>query len=332
MVALAARHNYRGAAIAALLPLFVTTPAHAQNCRGSTAFLNCVITAHQNGGFTIPPDLSLPQDLAGRKLPQIGSLFEGFEGPVLPALRRSRSDQNRDGRGGDDPGHHHGGGNSGQGSVTKVAAAEAAIRGITTVAETAVKAAATKVAVAEAAIKDITTAAEIVVRAAAIRVADRYRHCRRAGWDDPAAAPSHPLRHCHHVASLHRSPAVSRHRSQRCHRAESHRPYRAVSHLRLQLYLQVEDTIRTRRRYASSGRAPTGRLDTGCSGQRCASGCDSAAARRRDSAVPGGVAPPIATLPPSGVAPTVPGGVAPPIATLPPSGGHPPYLAALRLL
>ena len=38
--------------------------------------------------------------------------------------------------------------------------------------------------------------------------------------------------------------------------------------------------------------------------------------------MPGGVAPPIATLPPSGLTPAVPGGVAPPIATLPP--GRPP--------
>jgi hypothetical protein len=35
--------------------------------------------------------------------------------------------------------------------------------------------------------------------------------------------------------------------------------------------------------------------------------------------LPGGVAPPIATLPPTGITPSLPGGVAPPIATLPPS-------------
>ena len=39
--------------------------------------------------------------------------------------------------------------------------------------------------------------------------------------------------------------------------------------------------------------------------------------------VPGGVQPPIGTLPPDGVMPTVPGGVQPPIATLPPGGVMP---------
>ena len=79
--------GYRGAALIALLPLIDAVPANAQNCRGSTAFLNCVITAHQNAGFTIPQDLTLPRDLPGRTMPQIGTLFENFQGPVLPALR-----------------------------------------------------------------------------------------------------------------------------------------------------------------------------------------------------------------------------------------------------
>ncbi|MBH2036821.1 MAG: hypothetical protein I8H73_28470, partial [Pseudomonadales bacterium] len=36
--------------------------------------------------------------------------------------------------------------------------------------------------------------------------------------------------------------------------------------------------------------------------------------------LPGGITPPIGTLPPSGLTPTLPGGVTPPIGTLPPSG------------
>ncbi|GAU86063.1 hypothetical protein BIWAKO_06011 [Bosea sp. BIWAKO-01] len=42
--------------------------------------------------------------------------------------------------------------------------------------------------------------------------------------------------------------------------------------------------------------------------------------------LPGGIAPPIATLPPSGVMPTLPGGVAPPIGALPPASGLTPAL------
>src|SRR5206468_12177687 len=88
-------------------------PARAQNCQGSTAFLNCVIALHQSGKFTIPSDLTLPKDLPGRAVPPIGQLFSDFQGPTLPALRQSGS--RRRGNDGGDQGHHHGGGNSGQG-------------------------------------------------------------------------------------------------------------------------------------------------------------------------------------------------------------------------
>ncbi len=98
--------------------------------------------------------------------------------------------------------------------------------------------------------------------------------------------------------------AASRRRSQRCHRAEPHRPYRAASHPPIAtLPSRWSDTIRTRRRYASSGTRPPAGLTP---------------------AVPGNVTPRLRLLPPpGGVTPAVPGGVAPPIATLPPEGATP---------
>ena len=98
--------NCWGQALLALLLSVQAWPAQAQNCRGSTAFLNCVIAAQQAGRFTIPEDLTLPDNLPGRRGRRIDALFQNFEGPVLPPLRRN-SDR--------DQGHHHGGGNSGQG-------------------------------------------------------------------------------------------------------------------------------------------------------------------------------------------------------------------------